>query len=163
MNILSTVHHETPFFQNLSTLSNSIRQPLVLIAENDAAARGALKTLTADYGVKTLETENGEQAVNYVVYERPDLILINTDLPQISGYEAARLIRTIKSFDSTPIIFISDRTQRKYRKRAFTIGGNAFHLQPLNAERLQNILERFLMRENVAPALSSRKILIDEF
>ena len=96
------------------------------------------------YDIGVLEAENGEETIDLTVRECPDLVLINVELPKLDVYEAVRLIRNIKSFESMPVIFHSDETERAFRKRAFDVGGNGFHIAPLYIERLDLILENFL-------------------
>jgi chemosensory pili system protein ChpA (sensor histidine kinase/response regulator) len=122
------------------------KRPLVLIAESDNAHRAELKTLLDLYGVGVLEAENGEETIDLTIRCCPDLVLINIELPKLDGYEAVRLIRNIKSFDRMPIIFHSDETERAFRKRAFAVGGDGFHIAPLDIDRLDLILENFLFR-----------------
>ena len=121
---------------------------LVLIAESDRADRSELKELLDLYGVRVLEAENGEEAVDLTVRECPNLVLMNAALPGLDGYEAARLIRSIKSFDRTPIVFLSAETDRVFRKKALDIGADGFHIAPLDFDRLDQILENFLFRAN---------------
>ena len=123
--------------------------PLVLVAESDRNNRSELKELLDLYGVRVLEAENGEEAVDLTVRECPNLVLLNAALPILDGYEAARLIRTIKSFDQTPIIFLSSETERVFRKKALDAGADGFHFAPLDFDRLDQILENFLFRANV--------------
>jgi CheY-like chemotaxis protein len=118
----------------------------VLIAENDEIVRAELKELLNLYGVAVLEAENGEEAFDLTVRECPNLVLMNAELPELDGYEAARLIRSIKSFDRTPIIFLSGETERVFRKKAFDVGVDSFHYAPLDFERLDHILEKFLFQ-----------------
>jgi CheY-like chemotaxis protein len=120
------------------------KRPLVLIAEGDTDNRTELKALLDLYGISVLEAENGEEAIDLVVRQCPNLVLINARLPLLDGYETARLIRNIKSFDRMPIIFHSDETERVFRKRAFAVGGDGYHIAPLDIDRLDLILENFL-------------------
>ena len=122
------------------------KRPLVLIAESDADNRTELKMLLDLYGINVLEAEDGEEAIDLIVRQCPDLALINARLPLLDGYEAARLIRNIKSFDRMPIIFLSGETERAFRKRAFTVGADSYHIAPLDIDRLDLILGNFLFR-----------------
>ena len=133
------------------TASAFVSEPerlLVLIAENDRIVRAELKEFLDLYGVAVLEAENGEEAFDLTVRECPNLVLLNAELPELDGYEAARLIRSIKSFDRMPIIFLSGETERIFRKRAFDVGADSFHFAPLDFERLDHILENFLFRRH---------------
>jgi CheY-like chemotaxis protein len=124
------------------------KHPLVLIAEDDDDNRQNLKELLDLYSLGVLEAKNGEEAIDLIVGECPDLVLINARLPLLDGYEAARLIRNIKSFDRMPIIFLSGETERAFRKRAFAVGGDGYHIAPLDIDRLDQILENFLFQAN---------------
>jgi two-component system chemotaxis response regulator CheY len=98
--------------------------------------------------VTVLEARDGEAVIDLTVRECPNLIFFNARLPSLDGYEAARLIRNIKSFDKTPIVFLSDETERVFRRKAFAVGADSFHFAPLDLDRLDRILENFLFRLN---------------
>lgn len=122
------------------------KHPLVLIAESDIAIRSELKTLLDLYDINVLEAQDGEETIDLTIRECPDLVLINVELPLLDGYEAALLIRNIKSFDRMPIIFLSEETERTCCTKAFAVGGDGFHIAPLDIDRLDSILENFLFR-----------------
>ena len=122
------------------------RRPRVLIAAVNDENRRNLKELLDLYNIRVLEAENGEEVIELALQQRPDLILLNTELNELDGYEAARVIRNIKSLDKMPIIFLCAETDRIFRKRAFAVGGDSFHIAPLDLERLDRILENFLFR-----------------
>ena len=123
------------------------KHPLILIADDRNNCAG-LKLLLDLYGIDVLEAGSGEETIDFTVLKHPDLILINTNLPGIDGFETVRLIRAIKCFDKMPILFLSDETERAFRKRAFAVGGNGYYLRPLDIDRLDNLLENFLFRQN---------------
>ena len=95
-----------------ASVSSFVPEPqrlLVLLAENDEVIRAELRELLDLYNVHVLEAGNGEEAVDLIVRECPNLVLMNAALPELDGYEAARLIRSIRSFDRMPIVFLSAR------------------------------------------------------
>lgn len=147
---LQTGSHDHAHASSFSPETISEPKPLlVLIAENDENHRSELKELLDLYGVAVLEAVNGEEAINLIVGECPNLVLMNAVLPGLDGYEAARLVRSIKSFDPMPIIFLSGETDRLSRKKAFDVGADGFHIAPLDFDRLDHILENFLFRERL--------------
>ena len=134
-----------------ASVSSFVPEPrhlLVLIAENDELVRAELRELLDLYSVGVLEAENAEEAVDLIVRECPNLVLMNAALPELDGYEAARLIRSIRSFDRMPIVFLSAETERVYRKKALDVGADGFHFAPLDFERLDGILENYLFRSD---------------
>ena len=122
-----------------------LKRPLVLVVDTDEDNRLQLKMLLDLYGIVVLEARDGEEAIDLTVRERPDLVLINADLPRLDGFETTRLIRNIRSFDRMPIVFLSARTEHALRKRAFAVGGDGFHIEPLDIDRLDQLLEKFLL------------------
>ena len=135
----------------LARVSSPVPEPqrlIVLVAESDLRERAELKGLLDLYGVRVVEAENGDEAVDLTIRECPNLVLLNAALSGFDGYEAARLIRSIKSFDKTPIIFLSGETERVFRKKAFDVGADGFHFAPLDFERLDAILENYLFRSD---------------
>lgn len=143
------IQNDTQTHRN-STNTNFKQQQrsLILIVEDDDEQRSFLKMLLDLYDVIVLEARTGEEAIDLIVGSRPDLVLINTELPGLDGFETTRLIRAIKSFDDMPIIFLSPETERVYRKKAFDVGGNYFHVTPIDLERLDHTLDNYLF--NVA-------------
>jgi DNA-binding response OmpR family regulator len=127
-------------------LFSGFGKPLILLAENDKKHRHELKSIMDLYAIKVLEAKNGEETVHLTVCESPDLVLINSDLPNLDGFEAVRLIRNIRQFDKMPIIMYSENTERVVRKKAFELGADSFHIAPLDFERIDYILENFLFR-----------------
>lgn len=148
MQDILTTFDNSPSYPIIQTELLTEKLPLVLIAEPDAAHRTKLKELLDLYDVAVLEAHNGEAAIDSTVRECPNLIFINSGLPKLDGYETVRLIRSIKSFDDTPIVFLSGETESALRRKAFAVGADSFHLAPLNLERIDWILERFLFPAN---------------
>lgn len=136
----------SPIINKKKDSVSECRKPLILLAENNKKHRHELKTILDLYGIKTLEARNGEETVHLTVCERPDLVLINADLPQFDGFEATRLLRNIRQFDEMPIIVYSENTERVIRKKAFEAGADSFHIAPLDFERIDYILENFLFQ-----------------
>lgn len=146
MNGILRISGETQTYTNVAAQTAELKRKSVLVADGDETRRSEIKELLDLYNVGVLEARDGEEAIDLIVGECPNLTLINADLPRLDGYEVARLIRNIKSFDQMPIIFLSEQTERSFRKRAFDVGADGFHIEPLDFERLDHILENYLFR-----------------
>ncbi|MCD9188319.1 MAG: response regulator [Pyrinomonadaceae bacterium] len=103
-----------------------------------------MRELSELYDFRVLEAENGEEAIELTLQKRPDLILLDTELLKIDGYEVAQVISNIESLEKMTIIFLCAETNRVFRKRAFEVGGGSFYIAPLDLERLDLILGHFL-------------------
>jgi two-component system cell cycle response regulator DivK len=79
----------------------------ILVVEDQADNRRILRDLLVNAGYELIEAESGEEAITAVTARRPDLILMDIQLPVIDGYEATRRIRTNPELKSVPIIAVT--------------------------------------------------------
>ena len=76
----------------------------ILVVEDQADLRGILRDLLTGSGYDVVEASDGRDGVVKAKSERPDLILMDIQLPVIDGYETTRQIRTDPNLKATPII-----------------------------------------------------------
>jgi two-component system cell cycle response regulator DivK len=79
----------------------------ILVVEDQEDNRQILRDLLGNAGYELTEAENGEEAIAAVAQQRPDLILMDIQLPVMDGYEATRRIRTNPDLKSVPIIAVT--------------------------------------------------------
>jgi two-component system, cell cycle response regulator DivK len=123
----------------------SEKRPVVLIAQEKAKA---LRELLELYELKAIQVRSSEEFVDAVVIHRPNLIIIDCALPGLGSFEAIRLIRSINSLSAIPIIFLSDYPHRTERYRAFETGCDEYLAKPLDLDRLDCSLEKFLFQNS---------------
>jgi CheY-like chemotaxis protein len=138
--------HKTTADRVKRAVSYLEKQPLVLLALNDSEAREALKELLDLYDLKVFEAESGEEAVDAAVIHRPELIIIDNQLNGLGSFEAIRLIRSISSLKSISIVYLSDYPERGERSRAFEAGCDEYLVKPLDLDRLDSSLEKFVFK-----------------
>lgn len=146
MNTSQILHQSTSNNFGGAVFSRSEKQPLVLIALADAQARETLKELLDLYDLKVIEAACGEDALDAAVIRRPDLIIMDKYLPGLGSFEAIRLIRSIISLSVIPIVFLSDYPRRAERRRALEAGCDEYLVKPLDLDRLDSSLEKFLFQ-----------------
>ncbi|HEX8370783.1 MAG TPA: response regulator [Pyrinomonadaceae bacterium] len=149
MNTSQTLRQATSNSFSGKAFSYAEKRPLVLIAQNADKARATLKELLDLYDLKVVEAGSGEEAVDAVVIRRPDLIIVDKHLPGLGSFEAIRLIRSIISLSIIPIVFLSDYPERTERCRAFEAGCDEYLVKPLDLDRLDSSLEKFLFQTGV--------------
>jgi DNA-binding NarL/FixJ family response regulator len=98
----------------------------VLIVDDNRLVRAALRDWLADLypGSRLLEAGSGEDAVRITLAERPTLVLMDIDLPQISGLEATRWIKM--TAPETLVVILSVHEANDYRAAAADAGANAY-------------------------------------
>jgi two-component system cell cycle response regulator DivK len=79
----------------------------ILVVEDQEDNRRILRDLLGNAGFELIEAESGEDALAAVVTRRPDLILMDIQLPQMDGYEATRRIKSNPEMKEVPVIAVT--------------------------------------------------------
>src|SRR5262249_15550006 len=103
----------------------------ILIAEDFEDNRIALKLILNYTGFDVIEAENGQQAIEAVRREEPDLVLMDITLPVIDGLQATREIRSDEKFGRLPIIVVSAHDSEEIRREAAEAGGSEYNHKPI--------------------------------
>lgn len=123
-----------------TTNSNS----LVLIADDHADSRNMLKILFEMRGYRVIEAADGEDAVWMAERSCPNLILMDVELPHLSGLDAARQIQRLDKLSNVPIVFLSAHAGRGFSEAAFAAGATDYLVKPVNLNQLENIVDENL-------------------
>jgi CheY-like chemotaxis protein len=117
------------------------KKPCILIAEDFEENRVALKLILKHTGFDVIEAEDGQQAVEAVRREEPDLVLMDITLPVIDGLQATREIRSDDKFERLPIIVVSAHDNEEIRREASEAGGSGYISKPIELEGLKKLIE----------------------
>jgi two-component system cell cycle response regulator DivK len=98
--------------------------------------------LLGDFEV--LAAENGEQGCNIAASERPDIILMDLEMPVVDGWEATRRLKSSPQTSDIPIIGLSAHAMTGEREKAMAAGCNEFDHKPVEFERLLATIRRLL-------------------
>ena len=114
----------------------------ILFADDDATYSLFLKRFLERAGYEVVHVPDGKQALEQFRLCRPDLVLLDINMPEINGFEVARQIR---SWDKKVLLFfLSDRTEISDRLKGFSLKGNDYIPKPFYPEELlAKIEERF--------------------
>ena len=128
-----------PLITELMTASSlSSRPPLILLANDQEWAARSLESILGPNGYAVLRAFTGRQALSLARSAQPDVIIIDTRLPDMSGIEACELLRDDPRLSpTTPIIVTTSGTELgPHRLAAYQAGAWDFYTQPLDAEVL---------------------------
>ncbi len=89
---------------------------------------------------------NGEEALEVAKKERPDLIIMDIQLPKMSGLEVTRKRREIPDFKRTPIIAVTAYAMKGDKEKALDAGCNAYLSKPISARDLPNLIAKMLLQ-----------------
>lgn len=115
----------------------------VMIVEDYADTRTMMKYLLQHFGYEVLEAADGQEAVDQVQQNQPDLILMDISMPVMDGLTATQIIRKFEGFAKIPIIAVTAYGKSYYRQ-AIEAGCDDLINKPLDFNNLQPILEQYL-------------------
>ena len=116
----------------------------ILVVEDYEDASLAMRLALEDQGYRILEASDGEQAVAVAARERPDIILMDLQLPALDGLEATRRIRRQPELRDTVIVAVTAHNDQDHRSRALEAGWNAFVTKPIDFDWLTDLLKNLL-------------------
>jgi two-component system, cell cycle response regulator DivK len=108
----------------------------ILVVEDQEDNRQILRDLLGNAGYELTEAENGEEAITAAGKQRPDLILMDIQLPIMDGYEATRLIRTNPDLRSVPIIAVTSYALAGDEDKALAAGCDGYVTKPYSPRDL---------------------------
>ena len=116
----------------------------ILVVEDYEDTSLAMRLALEDRGYRILEASDGEKAVEVAARERPDIILMDLQLPVLDGLDATRRIRAVPELKDTVIVAITAHHEGDYRARALAAGCNAFVSKPIDFDWLKDLLPNLL-------------------
>lgn len=116
----------------------------VLIADDAAASRELISTVLEGAGYRVIEAKDGAEALRLADAERPDLIILDIQMPLLDGYRTLRALRADPAFASTPVVALTAGTMRGERERALNAGFAQFLAKPLSLNLLRLEVSRLL-------------------
>lgn len=95
-------------------------------------------------GLEVIEARSGEEGVELAIKEKPNLILMDIQLPGIDGLEATRRIRELEADGEIPIIALTSYVMAGDRKKALKAGCTGYIEKPINPETFITEIEKYL-------------------
>ncbi|MCW9015181.1 MAG: response regulator [Gammaproteobacteria bacterium] len=110
--------------------------PYVLVVDDSLSARRSLSQFVQDLGLDVRTARDGMEAVSLIDSRKPDLLLVDMEMPKMNGLELTSHIRSIEHMNKIPIIMITSRSTKKHKQTAFDKGVNYFMVKPYAEEEL---------------------------
>mgnify|MGYP002713198413 CR=1 FL=1 len=118
----------------------SDKRRTVLVIEDTPDNLELIKVLLEDAGLHTLEATTGREGIEIAIAQRPHLILLDIQLPDISGYEVLRAIRNSPTNGDIPIIAITSYAMSGDREKLLGAGCNGYIEKPIDTDNVVNII-----------------------
>ena len=112
------------------------RLPYVLVVDDSLSARRSLAQFVQDLGLDVRTARDGMEAVSLIEARRPDLMLVDMEMPRMNGLELTSHIRASSQTNRLPVIMITSRSTDKHKAAALEKGVNHFMVKPFAEDEL---------------------------
>lgn len=133
----------TTAFLSTSVAADS---PLILLAEDNQFTAETMRDYLLFHGFRVKVAGNGHEVIEQALTEKPDLILMDIQMPGINGFEATQRLRLEPSMVNTPIIALTALAMAGDRERCLNAGANAYFSKPISLRQLREIIRQFLAK-----------------
>ena len=116
----------------------------ILVIEDHEDNRRIMRDLLTSSGYEVIEAVSGEEGVTSAETHRPDLILLDIQLPGIDGYEVARRIKANPDLQKIPIFAVTSYALSGDDVKAFEAGCNAYVTKPFSPRKLLAQIREYL-------------------
>lgn len=119
-------------------------KPKVLVIEDNEQNLYLVTFLLERHGLEIIPARTGPQGVALAAHDRPDLILLDIQLPGMDGYEVARQLKLIPSLAGVPIVAVTSYAMEGDRSRGMAAGCVGYIEKPINPETFVEEIRPFL-------------------
>lgn len=129
--------------------------PTALVVDSDKPSRRLLRAVLEPNGYRVVETEDAGAGLNRAVECRPDVIILELDLPEEGGLG---FLQTLREWSQTPVLVLSERTDDEAKVAALDTGASDYLTKPFSSAEL---LARLRVLQRPLPNVPDGPLLID--
>jgi len=126
------------------TRENRAGAPRVLLVEDEANIALALQFLMQREGYEVTHIDNGRAALEVIPEMRPDLVLLDVTLPEVSGYEICQRVKSDASLCGIRILVLTARGTEVEKRKALALGADGFMSKPFETTELATAVAALL-------------------
>lgn len=123
-----------------------VKKKILLVDDSEIALQAMKGLLEKDYTVET--AKSGLAAIRCITLDRPDLILLDYDMPVVDGSQVLEMIRSEEDFADIPVIFLTGRVDKKSVQKVIPLKPLGFLLKTSGAEEIKKSVDNYLKTEN---------------
>jgi chemosensory pili system protein ChpA (sensor histidine kinase/response regulator) len=118
--------------------------PLVMVVDDSLTVRRVTQRLLERSGYEVLLAKDGVDALRQLQDVRPDVMLVDIEMPRMDGFDLTRHVRSTELTRSMPIVMITSRTADKHRRMAMELGVNAYLGKPYQDDELLALIRSYV-------------------
>ena len=119
----------------------------ILVVEDNETNLYLITFILRKNGYEVIEARSGEDGIEMAIKEKPDLIIMDIQLPQIDGLETTRRIRASEADHRIPIVALTSYAMTGDREKALAAGCTGYIEKPINPETFMGEVEKYLKSE----------------
>ncbi len=129
--------------------------PKILIVDDEPSSLDLTEALITAEGYRVIRAENGQQALQMLREERPDVVLMDVVMPELNGLETCRRIKTNPLSYATPVIIVTALNTPEEKIKAIKAGADDFITKPFDRVELSARLKSLLRLKTIHDRLES--------
>lgn len=145
--------------------SPNIRRYSLLLVDDDPEILSLLQAKLGKEPFEIFTASEGRSALNIIQTQKPDLVLLDVNLPGLSGLEICRSLREDRDTRDIPIIMLSGRSEEFDRVLGLEFGADDYVTKPFNAKelilRINNVLKRVYKEEGASESFTRGDLTVD--
>lgn len=142
--------------------NDEIRKSVVLVVDDNRQNLELILAYLEDIDCRTLSAEGGQQALEMVENELPDLVLLDVMMPKISGFEVCRKIKNNPKTEHIPVIMVTALNEIGDIEKAINSGTDDFLSKPVNKWELLTRVKTMLKLKHLTDKLERTLIYLNE-
>ncbi|MFZ5879649.1 MAG: response regulator [Chloroflexota bacterium] len=120
----------------------------ILYVEDNPDNRSLIRRVLEAEGYAILEAPHASAALALLKTTRPDLILMDINMPEMDGYTLTARIRALPAMSQVPIIAVTANVMRGDREKSLEAGCDGYIQKPIDIDALPNQIERYMRNAN---------------
>lgn len=130
------------------------RVPDILVVDDTPANLNLLAGMLKELGYRVRPVPSGSLAIQAILHKKPDLILLDINMPEMNGYEVCEYLKAEEALKQIPVLFISALTETMDKVKAFAAGGVDYVTKPFQFEEVHARVETHLKIHSLQCRLS---------
>ncbi len=118
----------------------------ILYIEDNADNRTLIRRILTAEGYLVIEAGSALEAIQLIMTNRPNLILMDINMPEVDGYTLTSKIREMEGFEHIPIVALTANVMRGDRERSLEAGCDGYIQKPIDIDLLPQQIEHYLRR-----------------
>jgi putative two-component system response regulator len=139
---------------------HSLHSATILIADDDRLSHQTLETLLTERGYQTISAHDGAEALQRVQEKRPDLCLLDIDMPRMNGLEVCRKIKSDEDTRLLPVIMLTGLSPEQEKLNALEAGCDDFLTKPIQPAELLSRIKSLLRIKSLTDALEDAEVVL---